>query len=130
MNRKQYTSEQEVLRLLSDVRNKDINKIKLNCGNTLAHEMKKCEVCYSIMLQGHRFVTEAVFKDGKGRADIVDFNNDVIYEVLHTEKSENIDIKRKFYPAPITEIYTTDLNFVGCLTGLRNSFNKKLEGIL
>lgn len=105
-----------------------IGKMKMT-SNSFAHELSKFIVCYQLNLAGIDFATEVTFRNGK-RADIVDFNNDVIYEVLHTEKSENIDIKRKFYPAPITEIYTTDLNFVGCLTGLRNSFNKKLEGIL
>jgi len=104
MNKKQYINEQEILRLLDDCYNKDIDKIKISIANTKEHEMKKCDVCYSLALMSHRFVTEARFKYNKGRADVLDITEGCAYEVVCSEKEESLVKKSKKYPVPIVVI--------------------------
>jgi len=62
------------------------------------HFMKKCEVFYSLRKLGHDVITEAIFEKG-GRADIVDLNQGVVYEILHTESRERFNQKKKTYPS-------------------------------
>lgn len=50
-----------------------------------------------------KFVTEAIFDDSKGRADILVLDNGVVYEVLHTESLDQAKKKINIYP-PILEI--------------------------
>ena len=49
---------------------------------------------------GREFYTEAIFLDGN-RADIVDADEGVIYEVVESEQPESILRKQKEYPLPI-----------------------------
>ncbi len=106
MNKKIYISEQEVLSLLEPTRNKDINKIKLNPANTKEHEMWKCDACYNLLKQKKRFVTEAIFKNNKGRCDILNITDKVAIEIVCTEREESIIRKKAKYPVPIIFIKT------------------------
>lgn len=63
--------------------------------------MTKCRYCYYLLKQGNRFVTEAIFKDGKGRADILDLTEICAIEVVNTEKEESLIKKANKYPVPI-----------------------------
>ena len=101
MNKKQYISEQEVLSLLEPTRNKDINKIKLNPANTKEHEMLKCELCYGLLQQKKRFITEAIFKNNLGRCDILNITDGYAIEIVCTEREESIIRKKAKYPVPI-----------------------------
>ena len=46
------------------------NVIKINVGNTIEHELAKFLLCWEAACDEKRFVTEAIFKNGK-RADIL-----------------------------------------------------------
>lgn len=83
--------------LLDSSFNKHINLINFHISNTEQHELAKARVCYLLKKQKRMFVTEARFQNGS-RADIFDLTSGVAYEVLHTEKEENLENKRKSYP--------------------------------
>lgn len=81
------------------------NCIRLNPANTLAHEMKKVELCWEFLKDGKEFVTEAEFESPfKKRADIVCLDDGVVIEIVHSESQESIDEKKKGYPLPIVVI--------------------------
>ncbi len=105
MNQKDlYFKRNENARLFHYKINHKRNTVYVNTGNTLAHERKKFEVAYAIQTDGHEFITEAEFKtpDGKlGRCDLVDLDAGICYEIIFSEKNENIEKKKGFYPLPI-----------------------------
>lgn len=101
MNRKTYSQRQEILRLLDNAYNKDINKVKLSAANTKAHEMKKCEVCYDLLVNNKSFVSEARFKHNQGRCDVLCLEDGIGYEVVCTEKEESLLKKANKYPVPL-----------------------------
>ena len=111
---------------LNSCRNKDINKLKINVTNGFIHELVKFIVFFKLRKYEHDIVTEAIFSNGK-RADILDLTSNVIYEVLNTERTENIDLKQAKYPCKIIPIFCKDLNFIGSTNSLLNSFEKQLE---
>ena len=47
------------------------NAIFLSPANSLEHEMAKCRMCYKLLKDGLKFVTEAVDNKTQERADIV-----------------------------------------------------------
>ena len=110
---------------LHSCRNKDYGKVKFNTNNLFPHELSKCIVSWNLLKADHDIITEAIFTNGK-RADIYDLTTNIIYEVLNTEKLENIDLKQAKYPAPIIPISCKDL-CLGSLDGLLRSFEKRLE---
>ena len=88
--------------LLQFVRNSNrfgshINSIRINPANGYAHELKKFEVCYNLLKDGKRFLTEAIFNTG-GIADVLNLSDKEIIEILNTEKEENCLEKTKKYP--------------------------------
>ena len=109
MNKKQYNSEQEVLRLLDDCRNKDINCLKGSGypAETDEHYMQKARVCKDLLNTGHRFVTEAKFKNNLGRCDVLDLRGGgLAIEVVCTEKEASIVMKKQKYPVSVMTIRT------------------------
>lgn len=102
MKRKEYLNEQENLRLLDDCRNKDINKLKGSGypAETDAHYLAKAKKCKELLNEGHRFVTEAKFSNGLGRADILDISESIIYEIVCSEKEVSLVKKKAKYPLP------------------------------
>jgi hypothetical protein len=63
--------------------------------------LEKFKLAYSRARAGSDFLTEATFKNRVGRADFVDLESGIIYEILKTEELESIEEKRKKYPLPI-----------------------------
>lgn len=96
--------ENNNLRLLSDSFRKDPNKIKIGSNNTWEHEMAKCVICIYLKKQKRNFVTEAIFKNNKGRVDVLDVSFGVCYEIVVSEKKESIKIKKDKYPLPVVEL--------------------------
>lgn len=81
--------------------------IRVYKNNTPEHEQAKYEKCMELLRQGHDFITEAEFEDQKifkKRCDIVDLDEGIIYEIVHSEKADSIEEKRKQYPLPIVVI--------------------------
>lgn len=93
------------------------NVIKVNVGNHKLHEAAKFGVCWALAKAGHDFLTEAEFPGG--RADVVDLDEGLIIEILHSEKVENLAVKAKVYPLPIRY----------CHSDMASLFDFKLEGL-
>mgnify|MGYP001594696433 CR=1 FL=1 len=87
----------EALRMLSLHYKVVLGAVRLNSGNTLAHEQRKFDVCWELARQGHEFVTEAVFESGK-RADVLDVTGLRVIEVLSSETEEECIEKVRAYP--------------------------------
>ena len=50
---------------------------------------------------GKEFYTEAIFVKGMGRADIINADDCVIYEVYQTESKKSLELKAKKYPLEV-----------------------------
>ena len=61
------------------------------------HELKKFEVAWELIEQGHDILTEVIFKNKK-RADIVDLTEGIVYEILKSETIEQAKNKVRGYP--------------------------------
>ena len=75
----------------------DLNKFKINLGNTYVHELAKFKLFWELRQQGHDVVVEGIFNNGK-RADIIDLTEGVIYEILKSETLEKAKKKVENYP--------------------------------
>lgn len=62
---------------------KDVIYFGLN--ESKEHFFKKAQICYELRMQGKHFITEAIFKDKKGRADIYNITDNEAIEIVHTE---------------------------------------------
>lgn len=96
MKRKKQERINETLKHL-DVMNRQINTIRLHKNTTLAHRLKIFEICSWILDHNYSFVTEAIGKDRKWRADIVCLDNGTAYEVIDSERKKK---PNKTYPIP------------------------------
>lgn len=95
----------ESRRLLSSAFNSKEQVININTGNTFAHELSKFLLCWELAQDGKRFVTEAIFKNGK-RADIFILDECEALEVLHSETNENFRYKVADYPCLVSAYKT------------------------
>lgn len=78
------------------------NCIRINSGNTLAHELAKFEQCWKLAQEGHEFLTEAEFEHPfKLRADVVDLDSGIVYEIVKSEGEKSIEMKKEKYPLPV-----------------------------
>jgi len=82
------------------------HKNVLNWGHneTDAHIQMKLEICKYLKKMGEEFYTEAIFIQGRGRADIVSADRGLIIEVTDSEKEPSIIAKQKKYPLPLITI--------------------------
>jgi len=95
------------------------NCIRINVGNTLAHELTKLEIARERMIAGHEIITEAEFVTG-GRADILDLDEAEVIEVLASESEHEALIKARKYPQQL-RITTMRIRKEGDANGTRNS---------
>ena len=87
------------------------NVIRFSPNETIEHYLQKCRVCYELKKMSIEFVCEAIFYEGT-RADIYVIDKDTAIEILHTEKDENLEKKRKEYPCWVAGIRTNEeVNF-------------------
>ena len=100
ISKKQWIRINDALSLLDNSFNIKYNVVKLNVGNTIAHELVKCAKSYELIKNGNIIITEAIFKTG-GRADIFDLTNFRVYEVLSSETEEECLKKIEKYPPEI-----------------------------
>lgn len=78
--------------------NRNVNEIKTGSNESLEHQNKKIEICKALELLGKDFVTEAIFSDNSGRADIICLDDFTIYEIVKSEKEESLIAKKNKYP--------------------------------
>ena len=81
------------------------NAIRFSHTETEEHFLQKCRVCYELAKMNIEFICEARFYEGT-RADIYVLDKDVAIEILHSEKDENLEKKRKEYPCWVVGIRT------------------------
>jgi len=87
----------QCLRLLSNQYRKDFNSVRLNTHNSIQHELAKCKVAYELIADGNTILTEAIFKNGS-RADILIPELFIVYEILHSETTKEVLLKKDYYP--------------------------------
>jgi|TARA_R100000995_G_C3476716_1_gene121388 hypothetical protein len=61
----------------------------------------KFAICKKLKEWGHEFYTEAIFDSTGLRADVIDADEGIIYEVVNTEGVESIAKKKGLYPLEI-----------------------------
>lgn len=105
IKKKEQQRINDALRLLDNSFNTKLNVVKLNVGNTLQHELAKCEKVYELLKSGKTVITEAIFKYNKGRADIFVLNDFRIYEILCSETKEEALHKEDYYPEELDICY-------------------------
>ena len=103
----------EVSRLLR-MSNRNRNAFRWSTNETKAHIDMKFEICKKLKEWGHEFYTEAIFDSNGLRADVIDADEGIIYEVVNTEAKSSIEKKRKLYPLEIRVVnanqkFTEDL---------------------
>ena len=101
--------ENDNLRLLDEGYRKDVDCIKIGANNTYDHEMAKARVCIYLKKNKRHFVTEAYFKNNKGRVDVLDVSEGICYEIVHTESVKSIELKKGKYPLPVVELNAKDI---------------------
>jgi len=106
----QIVNRTKALSTLDKCYNKDIDCLK---GSGLPaesdkHYMKKAEICKNLLNDNHSFVTEAKFKNNLGRADVYDITDNIIYEVVKSEKEESLWKKSLKYPVDLKVVYCED----------------------
>lgn len=84
--------------------NRKINKIRYDQHETKNHRETKREICNQLEKQGKHYITEAIFETG-GRADILVLDDFQVIEILHTEKIEELNKKKKAYPKGLRITY-------------------------
>ena len=81
--------------------NRNRNAFRWCINETEAHVDMKFQICKQLKRWGHEFFTEAIFDDTGLRADIIDADEGIIYEVVNTENSESLVRKSRHYPLEI-----------------------------
>lgn len=114
-----YKRRKQTLQLLDSCYNRDINKFKDANNNTDIHDLVKYLVFRELKKQGHEVIVEARFLYNKGRADILDLTERIVYEIVMTEKEESILRKKQDYPLPLEVINAKE--YIS-----KNKFIKKL----
>ncbi len=61
---------ENIVKYLDPMKRHFIDTVAINSGNTLEHEMKKCELAYNLKKDGLTFCSEAPLKTGS-RPDIM-----------------------------------------------------------
>lgn len=80
--------------------------------NSYLHEKTKFDLAYYLIKAGHHIETEVEFNGG-GRADILDLDEAVVYEVLVSEDIIKFESKKSLYPKFLTiiPVFAKELQF-------------------
>ena len=100
MNQRDRIMERSRIRNLIRLGNMHKNVLRWSSNETDAHIEMKFKICKYLRKQKIEFYTEAIFKTGL-RADILNVDEGVVYEVVNSEKETSIQKKREYYPLPI-----------------------------
>lgn len=85
------------------ISNRRANVLCWSINETDAHIRMKLEICKWLKKNGKQFYTEAIFENGL-RADIVNADDEIIYEVMDSESLDSIDKKKEEYPFEIRTV--------------------------
>ena len=108
MNQIQLMRKRNEIAQLIRISNRHRNVLRWGTGETFNHILMKLKICIWLKKQGKEFYTEAIFISGN-RADIVNADDAVCYEVIESENSESIEKKKKKYPLPIIAVNANQL---------------------
>ena len=96
--------------------NRSVNKegyVKLNCSNSLEHEMAKTKVTYLLKLRGYYVFTECEFSERVGIGDIIAIRKGrgYIIEILTSETDKRFNKKKSKYPKEfnLIKIHSKDI---------------------
>ena len=79
------------------------NVIVLN-NNSFTHELAKFLLSWELYKSKSPFISEALFKNRVGKADVYELDTMTAYEILVTETDERLAAKREHYPRNVTVI--------------------------
>ncbi len=88
-------------RNLIRVANRQANALRWSAGETDDHILMKFQICKQLKKWGHEFYTEAIFESTGLRADIIDADEMLIYEIVGTEGEASMLKKQKDYPLEV-----------------------------
>jgi len=92
-------NRREVANLIR-VSNRKPNCLVWHSGETNEHIQMKLEICKYLKKQGIEFYTEAIFNSGL-RADVINADEKICYEVYESEGMESLKEKRNTYPIEV-----------------------------
>ena len=100
----------EVSRLLR-MSNRHKNVLRWSPNETIEHISRKFEICIKLKEWGHEFYTEAIFEPSGLRADLIDADEGVVYEVYQTESMESLKKKALLYPLEVRFVDANEVPF-------------------
>jgi len=101
MNRYAVQEQRNKVSRLLRTSNRNRNAMRWSKNETSAHIDMKFAICKQLKEWGHEFYTEAVFEPSGLRADVIDADAGIVYEVVNTEGSDSILKKQHMYPLEI-----------------------------
>ena len=100
----------EVSRLLR-MSNRHRNVLRWSPNETVEHVSRKFEICMLLKKWGHEFYTEAIFEPSGLRADVIDADTGIVYEVYQTETMDSLKKKAMFYPLEVRFVSANEAPF-------------------
>ena len=97
----------EVSRLLR-TSNRNRNAFRWSTSETDAHIDMKFAICRQLKDWGHEFYTEAIFEPSGLRADVIDADEGIVYEVHNTEPKDSLVKKAANYPLEVRFVDAND----------------------
>ncbi len=122
MNRKQILlNRQQSLELIDRASQfgTRVNCVKCWKNTSFKHFMTISSIVWKLInIYNYEVITEAIFKNGAGRADIFYIDNNGlpgVIEVLNSETDEMFEIKLENYPVQITKVRVSEYSDDWCL---------------
>jgi hypothetical protein len=100
----------EVSRLLR-MSNRHRNVMRWSEHETIEHVSRKFEICFQLKKWGHEFYTEAIFEPSGLRADVIDADTGIVYEVYQTESMDSLKKKALLYPLEVRFVSANEAPF-------------------
>lgn len=80
------------------IMNRNRNCLKWGANESNEHVRRKLEICQWLKKQGKTFYTEAIFIKGQGRCDVINADDQIVYEIYDSESKESLKNKFDKYP--------------------------------
>jgi len=101
MNQRELFRRRNQVRQMLGIMNRHRNVLKWSSNETEKHINMKYNICKYLRKMKKEFYTEAIFVGGKGRADVINADDAIIYEVYQTESKKSLEMKAKKYPLEV-----------------------------
>jgi len=89
--------------------NRNRNAFRWSTSETEEHIDMKFQICKQLKEWGHEFYTEAIFDSTGLRADVIDADEGVVYEVVNYEGDASMKKKVNNYPLEVRFISANDV---------------------